>query len=278
VVEDMKNVCLLAIFFLILAFLSNLAATPAQAIGQAAILPNHTGYLDLTTIPITYHVVGEVNNTNTVSLKWLRVTATFYDQNNLLIGSNSSYAFLDVLLPARKTPFEVVWVGDGAKQIYNYSLTSEFSEYTGEKPLALEILENATYVDEAGFLKVNGTVRNIGESNATGVKVVATFYNDQGKVVGVTFGYTMPLTIMPSHTEHFDLELRPKGVNFSYYSLTAESTEYALVPELSLWHIHILLIILTLTVLTVHFKTKNKFESIEENVRSYKLIYKFIHN
>lgn len=274
----MKNVCLLAIFFLILAFLSNLAATPAQAIGQAAILPNHTGYLDLTTIPITYHVVGEVNNTNTVSLKWLRVTATFYDQNNLLIGSNSSYAFLDVLLPARKTPFEVVWVGDGAKQIYNYSLTSEFSEYTGEKPLALEILENATYVDEAGFLKVNGTVRNIGESNATGVKVVATFYNDQGKVVGVTFGYTMPLTIMPSHTEHFDLELRPKGVNFSYYSLTAESTEYALVPELSLWHIHILLIILTLTVLTVHFKTKNKFESIEENVRSYKLIYKFIHN
>lgn len=274
----MKNVCLLAIFFLILAFLSNLAATPAQAIGQAAILPNHTGYLDLTTIPITYHVVGEVNNTNTVSLKWLRVTATFYDQNNSLIGSNSSYAFLDVLLPARKTPFEVVWVGDGAKQIYNYSLTSEFSEYTGEKPLALEILENATYVDEAGFLKVNGTVRNIGESNATGVKVVATFYNDQGKVVGVTFGYTMPLTIMPSHTEHFDLELRPKGVNFSYYSLTAESTEYALVPELSLWHIHILLIILTLTVLTVHFKTKNKFESIEENVRSYKLIYKFIHN
>lgn len=274
----MKNVCLLAIFFLILAFLSNLAATPAQAIGQAAILPNHTGYLDLTTIPITYHVVGEVNNTNTVSLKWLRVTATFYDQNNSLIGSNSSYAFLDVLLPARKTPFEVVWVGDGAKQIYNYSLTSEFSEYTGEKPLALEILENATYVDEAGFLKVNGTVRNIGESNATGVKVVATFYNDQGKVVGVTFGYTMPLTIMPSHTEHFDLELRPEGVNFSYYSLTAESTEYALVPELSLWHIHILLIILTLTVLTVHFKTKNKFESIEENVRSYKLIYKFIHN
>jgi hypothetical protein len=201
--------------------------------------------------------VGEINNTGTASLKWLRVNATFYDQTNSVIGSNSSYAFLDVLLPARKTPFEVVWVGDKANQIHNYSLTLEFGEYAGEKPLALQISANYTFVDQAGFLKVNGTIKNFGASNATYVKVVATFYEVEGEVAGTAFGYTMPSMIMPNSTAPFELELSRKGVTFSYYSLAAESEEYAIVPEFFPGHFHIFLIILTLTTFFVHFKRRH---------------------
>jgi len=140
----MGKVCSATIFFIILAFLSNLSVSCAQVVGQAVILPNHTGYLDSTTKPITYHVVGEVSNTGTVSLKLLNVTVTFYNQNNSPIGSSSSYALLNVLLPGRKTPFEVVWNDFRANQVYSYGLSLQFSEYNGERPLALQILENTT--------------------------------------------------------------------------------------------------------------------------------------
>jgi hypothetical protein len=250
----MNTTYLAAAFFISLVSTLSLVATPAQALGQAAILPNYTGYLDLTTIPITYHVVGEINNTGTVSLKLLRVTATFYGQSNSLVGSNSSYAFLELLLPASKTPFEVVWIGEGANQIHNYSLALEYSEYTGqEKPLALQVLANSTYVDQAGFLKLNGTIKNVGMSNATYVKAVATFYQADGKVAGTTYDYTMPSTIMPNSTAPFELELTRKGVTFSNYSVTAESEEYTIVQEFSS-PILVLLTILTLTTVFAHFK------------------------
>lgn len=237
-------------FFISLSFILFLAATPTQALSQATILPNHTGYLELTTIPITYHVVGEINNTGSVSLELLRVTATFYGQSNSLIGSNSSYAFLEVLLPAEKTPFEVVWVGQSAYQIYSYSLALEYSEYTGpEKPFALQVLANSTYVDQAGFVKLNGTIKNVETSNATYVKAVATFYQADGKVVGIAHGYAMPSTIMPNSTAPFDLELERKGVAFSSFNITAESEEYTILPEF----LSPILIILTIVTLTAIF-------------------------
>jgi hypothetical protein len=189
-------------------------------------MPNHTGYLDNTTIPVTYHVVGEVGNVGTVTLELINVTASFYAQDNSLIGSSSSYAFLDILLPSRKAPFEVVWVGVAASQIYNYSLSLEFGEYMGERPITLQILQNTVHTDEAGFLKVNGTMRNLGTSNATAVRVIASFYDSQGRVLGIARGYTLPSTIMPDHAESFEIELPRKVGSFSDYSITAESTEY----------------------------------------------------
>jgi hypothetical protein len=259
----MKKVYLATILFIIFAFLSNVPLSSAQVVGQAVILPNHTGYLDLTTIPITYHVVGEVINIGTVSLTLLNITATFYDQNNATIGLCSSYVLLNVLLPGRKAPFEVVWNDIKADQTYNYSLSLRFREYISEKPLAIQLLENTTYIDEAGFQKINGTIKNLASQNATYVKVIATFYNVDGKVMGVAYTYTMPSTIMPNQTAPFELELKRKGLFFPNYSLTAESSEYSLIPELSALHLYSLLLISLLITLTVHRKrTKLKLHNI----------------
>jgi len=229
--ENMKKACFVVLFFFSATFFSSAYMPSARAQGQAIIMPNHTGYLDNTTIPITYHVVGEVSNIGTANLNLLNATASFYAQDNSLIGSSSSYAFLDVLLPSRKAPFEVVWVGASAKQIQNYSLNLRFDDYVLEKSLALQILENTVYEDEAGFTKVNGTVKNLGKSNATAVKVATTFYDTQNRVMSVGRDYTFPSTIMPGNTESFELELGSKIGSFSNYSLAAESVEYVSIGE-----------------------------------------------
>jgi hypothetical protein len=221
-----KRTFLVLLLFSSLVLPSIMSIPSAKAQSQAIIMPNHTGYMDNTTIPPTYHVVGEVSNTGTVSLRLPNVSADFYAQNNSLIGSSSSYAFLDVLLPGRKAPFETVWIGSSASQIHNYSLSLSFDDYAIEKPLALQILESSAYKDEAGFMKVNGTVKNLGKSNATAVKVVTTFYDIQSRVIGVASDYTSPPTIMPDNTEGFELELKHKISSFSNYNLAAESVEY----------------------------------------------------
>jgi len=223
----MNKASFFVILFLTFSMLSNASSRWAIAQNQALILPSHSGYLDNSTIPLTYHVVGETINVGTVSLRWLNVTASFYAQDNSFIGSDSSFALLDVLLPNRKAPFEVIWIGASANQICSYSLSLSFNESAIEKPLALQILESAVHKDEAGFTKTNGTVTNLAKSNATAVRVAATFYDAQGIVIDVDYGYTYPSTIMPDSTEPFEFELGRKVSSYSSYSLEVESIEYA---------------------------------------------------
>lgn len=253
----MKKVHLSIILLIALVPLLNQKVYLVKAVAQAWILSNHNGYLDLTSIPITYHVVGEIENTGTTNLHLLNVTAIFYGESNSFIGSGSSYTLLDVLLPGKKTPFEVIFKDSNVSQIQNYTLSLQFNEYLGEKPPALQILENKTYVDEAGFQRINGTIKNLALTNATAVKVVATFYAEEGKVVGVAVSYTTPSTIASNQTAPFDLELKRKGLFFPNYILTAESFEYALVPELSPLYLYSILLISALIAVFTHQRRLN---------------------
>jgi hypothetical protein len=252
----MKKAYLLITPLIVFVLILSQGPLSANAGSQARILPNHTGYIDLTSIPITYHIVGEIENTGTTNLHLLKVTANFYDENNSLIGSSSSYALLEVLLPGRKTPFEVVFKDSNVNQIQNSTFSLQFSEYADEKPPRLQILESTTYVDEAGFQKINGTIKNLALKNATAVKVIATFYDEKGKVSGVAYSYTIPSTIMPNQTAPFELELKRKGLFFPNYNLTAESSEYALVTELPSSQLPLLLPVLLLITLFAHRKHK----------------------
>jgi len=224
--EIFKRKVLFAILFSVLIFLRP-SLEKIVASGQATIPPTHLGFVDKLGY---YRVVGEVVNIGDKNIRYVKVNATFYNIGNTVIANRSSYAMLDVLLPGRKAPFEIVLGNKTASALVDhYSLNVSSDEYQGEKPSILQIMQSITFIDEAGFQKVNGTVKNLATSNATYVKVVATFYNPQGKVVGATYGYTKPSTIMPSHTELFELELGQKADNFSSYSLAAESMEYAAV-------------------------------------------------
>lgn len=253
-----KHLSVTIILLILLVSALNQKIQLVKAEAQARIPPNHNGYIDLTSVPITYHVVGEVENIGTTSLYLIKVTAYFYGVNNVYIGSRSSYTLLDVLLPGRRAPFEVVFAGENANQIQNYTLSLQFNTYTSEKPLALQILKSTTYVDEAGFQKINGTIKNLGTKNATTVKVVATFYDSSGKVAGASYTYTVPSIIMPNQTAPFELILHRKDLYFPNYTLVAESSEYALVPELHCTHLFSTITIYASMTKLVYRKYKRK--------------------
>jgi len=217
----------LAVSFFLIA-----SSVKVGASGKPEILSTHLGFLDQNGY---YRVVGEVENIGDKSVQ-VRVNATFYSADNAVIASNPpySYVMLNVILPGRKAPFEIVLGNKTASTlVHHYSLSASGQEYPSEKHSFLQIMQSTTYIDREGFQRVNGTVKNLATSNATGVRVAATFYNDKGDVVGVAYDYTTPSTIMPNHTNSFELELIYKAGNFSSYILTAESIEYSVVSPVS---------------------------------------------
>ena len=76
------------------------------------------------------HVIGEVINESNQTARFIRVVATFYDQNKQVIGTDYSYTTLSELSPGQKSPFEISLSGTSAPihQMQDYALALDWSK------------------------------------------------------------------------------------------------------------------------------------------------------
>jgi len=99
------------------------------------------------------------------------------------------------------------------------------------KPEGLVILSNSSYIDSYGWMHVVGT-KNISAYTTTYVKVIATFYDNTGRVVHCDFTFSNPDDLETNQAGSFDILLISERVSLiESYELTAESHEYAIIPE-----------------------------------------------
>lgn len=114
-------------------------------------------------------------------------------------------------------------------------MTLTWDNYAAGKPLGIEILSSDDYIDGYNHMHVTGEVKNQGTINANFTKVFSTFYDSNGTVVGTAYSYTEPTHLAPNETATFDVELiyTQQVMKVSNYSLASESSQYALIPELS---------------------------------------------
>ena len=243
---------------LILLILSTLTCTfnihPAYAAAQVNIL-THSGWLDSIGY---YHVSGEVENVGDGTASFVKITATFYDSSDTVVATSFTYTHLSVLLPGRKSPFEILLVDTTqAAKVHHYSLSVTFSA-ASPIPIGLEILSNSSYVDAVGYMHVVGEIKNIADGDATYVKVIATFYNSTGHVVATDFTYSDPSNLSPGQKAPFEILLvyTNRVPLVATYALTAESNQYAMVSEFSSALIMSLLMILS--VIAIIFAKKRK--------------------
>jgi hypothetical protein len=89
-----------------------------------------------------------------------------------------------------------------------------------------------------------GEIENNGNETAQFVNVIATFYNQNGTVVAADFTYTNPYDIEPGQKAPFQIILTEEDriALVNSYELTAESNQYALIPEV--WAISTIVILL----------------------------------
>jgi hypothetical protein len=218
------------ILMFIVTVLAVLNTTPMNAAGFPVIL-SHSSFID----DIGYfHVVGEVKNAGDVSINSVKVTAIFYDADNTVLAQNFAYSLIDLILPGRKAPFEIMLMDKAASsKVDHYTLDIDFNEFPSGKPIGLKILSNNSYIDQTSFLHVTGGIENIADTTATNIRVVATFYDQQGNVVGCAYAYAEPKDLDPNQNASFDITLMyPSRTPYvKSYQLTAESSEYTLIPE-----------------------------------------------
>lgn len=253
--KAVSRIMLILLIVSTLTFTLNIRSVYAAA--QVNIL-THSGWLDSVGY---YHVSGEVENVGDTPASFVKVTATFYDSGDTVVATSFTYAMLDVLLPGRKSPFEVLLVDTTqAAKVHRYSLGVTFST-TSPIPIGLEILSNSSYIDEAGYMHVVGEIKNIEIGTATYVKVMATFYNSTGNVVATAFTYSDPSDIDPGQKAPFEVLLiyTNRVLLVATYALTAESNQYAMVSEFPSILIQSLLMFLTffaIFVIEIHVKYK----------------------
>jgi hypothetical protein len=138
---------------------------------------SHSSYTEVFT-----YVVGEVENTGSRNLNNIEIVATFFDKNNNVLTSDSTYTDIETLTPNQKSPFELNTYPHENLEIDHYSLTitnAKNATYIPYRDLNIRWL--ATHRDN--WYHVRGEVGNEGTITATEIKLVATFYNTQGKVI-----------------------------------------------------------------------------------------------
>jgi hypothetical protein len=182
-----------------------------------------------------YYIVGEVQNVGSQPQKYVEIIATFYSSNGTMVGTDYTYADLDVINPGCKSPFWLIFTETTQiPQIDHYTLTVSSSVATS-LPENLNILSSSSYVSISGNLHVIGEIQNLGSGNATFVRLIATFYDQTGKVVGSDYTYSNPYDLASGQKAPFDLIYiyTARVPLIKSYVLTADSLEYSLLsgPE-----------------------------------------------
>ncbi len=228
----------------------------ANASGQATILQNHSSYQT----SWCFYVFGEVENTGDTPIDGVKVSATFYNVNNVTIGYASDYTEIDVLLPGRKTPFGIYTSDYGIAQlIANYSLKVSWQECPTGKPQGLRIVSNSSSIDMQGHFRVVGEVQNVGNEGSSWFNVFATFYDWKGTVAYIANDFSFA-TLEPQETGTFEITVSDANrlALVSSYRVTVESYNYAEIPEFTLQTLVLLLLGSTTPAFLVPKKTRSR--------------------
>jgi hypothetical protein len=99
------------------------------------------------------------------------------------------------------------------------------TEFNYQPPV---ILSQSSYVNNLGSMHIVGEVFNQAPVTAKFVKVIATFYNANGQVIGTDFTYADPSDLAPSQRAPFDILVSEGSVpmyQMSSYGLTVDSQQ-----------------------------------------------------
>lgn len=178
---------------------------------------SHSSYLDTTG---SFKVVGEVRNVGSDNLSYVRLTATFYDSSNTVVGTDFTFSDIDILVPGQKSPFELFLLDDAASaSVDHYVVVVSDYNVTTEQPYRdFEILSHTSSITSSGWYRVVGEVENTGSQSATWVRVDGTFYDAAGGVVACDFTFTDPDNLDAGQIAPFELTVLNETLSASIAS------------------------------------------------------------
>jgi hypothetical protein len=177
------------------------------------------------------HIVGEIENNFNSAINQIEIKANLFSKG-VLIDTANSRAMLNTIMPEMKGPFEILVLGETAKHMDEYSLEINY-KITEPKNQVIDITSTDFVRDDSDNLVIKGTVANRGDITANTIVVVATLYDRDGKVAGVSKAHVEPDYLGAEDQSFFFVSVPDKSKSNPIidYTVVAESEEYTAVPE-----------------------------------------------
>ncbi len=182
--------------------------TPKPKPKGVHILPNYT---DFTSSIDTFHVVGEVQNDTGDSIRFVKISANFYDAQNNLIDTDFSFGRIDILPPGDKTCFNL-FLDDVPVGLDHYEFEAPTYSTSPDQLPALTVLSHSGSVtDIFDWYEIIGEVRNDHGSRVDFVSPIGTLYNASGDVLDCDFTFVNSTHLDPGQKSSFKMTFVLRG-------------------------------------------------------------------
>jgi hypothetical protein len=174
------------------------------------------------------HLFGEIRNISNETQRTITAHANFYDKNGDNIGNGSGITSLRSLNVGKITPFEIVFLDKNRNnQFFNYTLN--FTSETGvKKPDDLIVTSLKSRPDIFGYYYVSGRISNMGNETATNVLAIASFFDSNGRMIGLSSAIAEPSNMTSHSTSSFTVVMDDKlhSSKIKNYYLIVDSDQY----------------------------------------------------
>ena len=151
-------------------------------------------------------VMGEVVNEDTIPA-FVNVNATLVDGRGSAIDDESSFdKILHVLLPKQVTPYRIDFPKVSLAKVKNVRMDVKATLVPASSDPVIGVMNQKLETDAQGHPVLHGELLNESGQVVNIPHVIASFYDNNGKVVWVADGY-VERALMPQATETFAVEV-----------------------------------------------------------------------
>lgn len=171
-------------------------------------------------------VMGEVVNEDTVPA-FVNVNATLVDGSGGTIDDESSFdKILHVLLPKQVSPYRIDFPHVSLSKVKNVRMDVKATLVPASSDPVIGVMNQKLENDAQGHPVLHGELLNQSGETVNIPHVIASFYDNSGKVVWVSDGY-VEKALLPQSTEAFALEL-PQSVAGKVQNFHVVVNQYSL--------------------------------------------------
>lgn len=150
------------------------------------------------------HLVGEVRNDTGQAIELVNIQASLVDAGGKAFDGTQGYTEINVLQPGDVSSFDVTKFPAPAN-LATYKLHMTWDKASSRQAGGQTVVNDAPFDDGTGFVHISGQVINSGAGTAAGIKVIATYYHDDGTVAFVWDDHSDPSTIPAGGSAQFEL-------------------------------------------------------------------------
>lgn len=171
-------------------------------------------------------VMGEVVNEDTIPA-FVNVNATLVDASGSAIDDDSSFdKILHVLLPKQVSPYRIDFPHVSLKTVKNVRMDVKATLVPASSDPVIGVMNQKVETDAQGHSVLHGELLNESGQTVNIPHVIASFYDNNGKVVWVSDGY-VERALLPQATESFAVEI-PQSLAGKVQSFHVVVNQYSL--------------------------------------------------